>query len=58
MTQLLYSMCYKTSGKFTIDLFMLVQNMLDHVFTIIVYAEYDAEIELYASRKVKFHENA
>ena len=37
---------------------MLVQNMLDHVVTVIVYAEYDAEIELYASRKVKFHKNA
>ena len=58
MTQLLYSMCYETSGKFTIDLIMLVQNMLDHVVTIILYAEYDAEIELYASRKVKFNENA
>ena len=56
-TQLLYGMCYETSGKFTIDLIMLVQNMLDHVVTIIVCAKYDAEIELYASRKVKFHEN-
>ena len=58
MTQLLYGMCYKTSGKFTIVLIMLVQNMLDRVVTIIVYAKYDAEIELYASRKVKFHKNA
>ena len=32
-------------------------NMLNHVVTIIIYAKYDAEIELYASRKVKFHEN-
>ena len=58
MTQLPYDMCYETSGKFTIDLIMLVQNMLNHVVTIIVYAKYDAEIELYASRKVKFHKNA
>ena len=57
-TQLPYGMCYEMSGKFTIDLIMLVQNMLNHVVTIIVYAKYDAEIELYASRKVKFHENA
>ena len=57
-TQLPYGMCYETSGKFTIDLIMLVQNMLNHVVTIIIYAEYDAEIELYASRKVKFHKNA
>ena len=56
--QLPYGMCYETLGKFTIDLVMMVQNMLDHVVTIIVYTEYDAEIELYASRKVKFHENA
>ena len=56
MTQLLYGMCYEMSGKFTIVLIMLVQNMLNHVITIIIYAEYDAEIELYASRK--FHENA
>ena len=54
MTQLPYGMCYEMSGKFTIDLIMLVQNMLDHVVTIIVYAEYDAEIELYASMKVNF----
>ena len=58
MTQLPYSMCYETSGKFTIDLIMLIQNMLDHVVTIIIYVEYDAKIELYASRKVKFHKNA
>ena len=57
-TQLLYGLCYEMSGKFTIDLIMLVRDMLAHVVTIIIYAEYDAEIELYTSRKVKFHENA
>ena len=41
-TQLQYSMCYETSGKFTIDLIMLVQNMLHPVVTLIVYAQYDA----------------
>ena len=45
-SQLAYSMCYKMSGQFPIDLIMLVPNMLDDVVTIIIYAEYDAEIEL------------
>jgi len=57
-TQLPYGMCYETSGRFTIDLIMLMNDMLAYVVDIIVYAEYDAEIELSASRKVKFHENA
>ena len=57
-TQLPYGMCYETSGKFSIDLIMYVNTMLPHVIDIIVYTEYDAEIELYASKKVKFHENA
>ena len=56
-TQLPYGMCYETVGKFTIDLIMLISDMLAHVVSIIIYTEYDAEIELYASRKVKFHEN-
>ena len=57
-TQLLYSMFYEMLGKFTIDLIILVQNILDHVVTIIVYAKYDAKIELYAYRKVKFYKDA
>ena len=57
-TQLPYGLCYETTGKFTIDLHMLVNEHLAHVVDLIVYAEYDAEIELSGDGKVVLHDNA
>ena len=51
-------MCYETSGTFTVDLVMLIHTALAHAVEILVYAEYDAEIEIDRKGKVKVHENA
>ena len=51
-------MCYETSGTFTVDLVMLIHTALTHAVEILVYAEYDAEIEIDRKGKVKVHENA
>ena len=51
-------MCYETLGTFTVDLVMLVHTALTHAVEILVYAEYDAEIEIDGKGKVKVHENA
>ena len=51
-------MCYETSGNFTVDLVMLVHTALTHAVEILVYAEYDAEIEIDGKGKVKVHEYA
>ena len=51
-------MCYKTSGTFSVDLVMLIQTALTHAVEILVYAEYDAEIEIDGKGKVKVHEYA
>ena len=51
-------MCYETSGTFTVDLVMLVHTALTHAVKILVYVEYDAEIEIDGKGKVKVHENA
>ena len=51
-------MCYETSGTFTVDLVMLIHTALTHAVEILVYAEYDAEIEIDGKGKVKVYENA
>ena len=51
-------MCYKMSGKFTVDLVMFIHEALDHAVEVIVYAEYDAEIEIDGKGKVTVHNNA
>ena len=51
-------MCYETLGTFTVDLVMLIHTTLTHAVEILVYAEYDAEIEIDRKGKVKVHENA
>ena len=51
-------MCYETLGTFTVDLVMLIHITLTHAVEILVYAEYDAEIENDGKGKVKVHENA
>ena len=56
-TQLPSGLCYEMTGKFTIDLHMLINVHLAHVVDVIVYAEYNAEIELSSDRKV-LHDNA
>ena len=51
-------MCCETSGTFTVDLVMLIHTALTHAVEILVYVEYDAEIEIDGKGKVKVHENA
>ena len=51
-------MCYETLGTFIVDLVMLIHTILAHAVEILVYAEYDAEIEIDGKGKVKVHKNA
>ena len=57
-TQLPSGLCYETTGKYTIDLIMTLENHLVYVINMIVYAEYNAEIELSGDGKVVLHNNA
>ena len=57
-TQLPFGMCYETQGGEQIDLKLSLHASKDHPINIIIYAEYDAEIEISASTKVTIHENA
>ena len=57
-SQVALGMCYETLGTFTMDLVMLVHTALTHAVEILVYAEYDAEIEVDRKGKVKVHKNA
>ena len=57
-TQLPYGMCYETQGGEQINLKLSLHTAKPHPINIIIYAEYDAEIEISASNKVTIHENA
>ena len=56
--QLPYGMCYETQGGEQINLKLTLQAAKDHPINIIIYAEYDGEIEISASTKVTIHKNA